>query len=88
MKVDKQATKAAAAITLQQWLNMWGRLCHGAAGLSGFPIWVQLLPEVFFEVIDRDRKYSVSKRFLKVAQTLRKSSPISRKNTPKYYPEK
>jgi len=54
MKVDKKATKAAAAITLQQWLNMWGRLCHGAAGLSGFPIWVQLLPEVFFEVIDRD----------------------------------
>lgn len=50
---DKSSGKNTA-ITLQQWLNMWGRLCHGAAGLSGFPIWVQLLPEVFFEVIDRD----------------------------------
>lgn len=41
-------------ISLNQWLNMWGRLCRGAAGISGFPIWVQLLAIVFFEVIDRD----------------------------------
>lgn len=41
-------------ISLNQWLNMWGRLCRGAAGMSGFPIWVHLLGIVFFEVIDRD----------------------------------
>jgi len=41
-------------ISLNQWLNMWGRLCRGTAGMSGFPIWVQLLGTVFFEVIDRD----------------------------------
>jgi len=41
-------------ITLNQWLNMWGRLCRGTAGISGFPIWVSLLGTTFFEVIDRD----------------------------------
>ena len=41
-------------MSLKQWLNMWGRLCYGAAGISDFPIWVQLLPELFFEVGDRD----------------------------------
>jgi hypothetical protein len=41
-------------ITLNQWLNMWGRLCHGAAGISGFPYWVQLLAHTFFYTIDRD----------------------------------
>jgi hypothetical protein len=53
---DKSESLKAMAITLQQWLNMWGRLVRGTSGLSGFPIWVQLLPEVFFEVIDRDRE--------------------------------
>jgi len=41
-------------ISLNQWLNMWGRLTRGCSGMSGFPIWVQLLGIVFFEVIDRD----------------------------------
>merc|ERR1739848_934621 len=39
----------------KQWMNMWGRLCLGSAGISDFPIWVQLLPELFFHVIDRDQ---------------------------------
>ena len=42
-------------MNLQQWLNMWGRLSYGSAGISDFPIWVQLLPELFFHVIDRDQ---------------------------------
>ena len=41
-------------MSLKQWMNMWGRLCLGSAGISDFPIWVQLLPELFFEVADRD----------------------------------
>ena len=43
-------------ITLSQWLNMWGKLCYGAAGLSDFPAWVQMLPEVLFKIIDVERK--------------------------------
>merc|ERR1712113_367581 len=41
------------SMNLQQWLNMWGRLCYGSAGISDFPIWVQLLPSVFFDVMDK-----------------------------------
>ena len=33
---------------------MWGKLCRGAAGISGFPIWVKLLCQLFFDTIDRD----------------------------------
>ena len=46
--------KLSKKMNLRQWLNMWGRLTYGSAGISDFPIWVQLLPEVFFKVIDRD----------------------------------
>ena len=42
------------SISLIQWLNMWGRLTYGSAGLSDFPCWVQTLPQIFFKVIDRD----------------------------------
>lgn len=51
-------------MSLKQWLNMWGRLCHGSAGISDFPIWVQLLPELFFEVGDRDGDGVLSKEEL------------------------
>ena len=39
------------SISLKSWLNMWARLCLGSAGMDDFPIWVQLLPRVLFNVI-------------------------------------
>jgi len=35
-------------VTLNQWLNMWAKLCSSASGMSDFPIWVQLIPQVMF----------------------------------------
>jgi len=35
-------------VTLNQWLNMWAKLCNSATGMSDFPIWVQLIPQVMF----------------------------------------
>ena len=49
-------------ITLDDWLNMWGKLCHGSAGISGFPIWVKLLCQIFFDTIDRDHDGVLSKQ--------------------------
>ena len=46
---------------LQQWLNMWGRLTHGSAGLNDFPCWVQLLPSIYFRVMDNDNDGIISK---------------------------
>ena len=40
-----------SSISLKSWLNMWARLCLGSAGMDDFPIWVQLLPRVLFNVI-------------------------------------
>ncbi len=45
------------SVSLQQWLNMWGRLTYCAAGLGDFPIWVQMLPNIFFDVIDLDSEW-------------------------------
>ena len=39
------------SISLKSWLNMWARLFRGSAGMDDFPIWVQLLPRVLFNVI-------------------------------------
>jgi len=44
--------KLSKTMNLNQWLNMWGRLCYGSAGIADFPIWVQILPEIFFKVMD------------------------------------
>ncbi len=51
----KEKEPVVTAITLTQWLNMWGRLVYGAAGLSDFPCWVQMLSGIFFKVIDQDK---------------------------------
>ena len=62
-------TKIAKSMNLKQWLNMWGRLCYGSAGISDFPIWVQILPDIFFKGIDRDEEgllaYEEVKNFYK-----------------------
>merc|ERR1712037_272721 len=34
-----------------RWLHMWARMCKGSAGIDDFPIWVQLIPRVIFNVI-------------------------------------
>merc|ERR1711936_772814 len=39
------------SVSLNSWLHMWARMCKGAAGIDGFPIWVQLIPRVIFNVI-------------------------------------
>jgi len=39
------------SVSLQAWLNMWGRLCSGSAGIDDFPIWVQLIPKLLFSAI-------------------------------------
>jgi len=44
------------SVNLMQWLNMWGRVCSRASGISDMPIWVQLLPNVIFNVMDSQEK--------------------------------
>ena len=57
-------------MTLTQWLNMWGRLCYRSAGISDFPIWVQLLPSVFFDVMDKSCKFTFTLRIRKLHKRL------------------
>jgi len=57
---------AVTSVSLKNWLNMWSRLVTGAAGMDDFPIWVQLLPKVLFNVIvAREGGDTISKESLK-----------------------
>lgn len=53
-EAKKPSKVDTSSITSKQWLNMWGKMCYGSAGISGFPIWVQMIPNIFFDVIDKD----------------------------------
>jgi len=62
----KPSKVIVSSISLKNWLNMWARLCRGSAGMEDFPIWVQLLPKVLFNVIvAREGGDSISKSSLK-----------------------
>jgi len=52
---ERHSKQDTSKMNLDQWLNMWGRLCYKSAGIADFPIWVQLLPDIFFKVMDRDQ---------------------------------
>jgi len=53
------------SVTLNQWLNMWAKLCDTSAGISDFPIWVQLIPQVMFAVqCGKNKKGYITKECL------------------------
>jgi len=53
------------SVTLNQWLNMWAKLCDMSAGISDFPIWVQLIPQVMFAVqCGKNKKGYITKECL------------------------
>jgi len=55
-----------ASVSLKNWLNMWAKLFMGSSGMDDFPIWVQCLPKVLFNVIvAREQSEIISKEALK-----------------------
>merc|ERR1712129_20123 len=53
------------SVSLNSWLHMWARMCKGSAGMDDFPIWVQLIPRVIFNVIcSREGGHIISKTAL------------------------
>ena len=46
-------------MNFNQWINMWGKLCYGAAGIRDFPIWVQILPHILFRIMDKACKITL-----------------------------
>jgi len=62
LKPNKMVTEV---VTLSGWLNMWARLFNGAAGMDDFPIWVQLLPNILFEVQGGKKNGCITKESLR-----------------------
>jgi len=38
-------------VTLDAWLNMWGKLCSVSTGMGDFPVWVKLIPDIVFSAM-------------------------------------
>lgn len=63
LKPSKMKVKS---ITLNQWLNMWAKFCTGSTGMTDFPIWVQLIPQMMFRVqLGNSNKTTISKDCLR-----------------------
>ncbi|XP_075221564.1 uncharacterized protein LOC142324603 [Lycorma delicatula] len=39
-------------ISLEEWLGHWGKLLHNAYNLADFPVWLQYLPKIIYQVIN------------------------------------
>merc|ERR1711934_384000 len=39
------------SVCLSSWLHLWARLSKGSHGIDDFPIWVQLIPRMIFNII-------------------------------------
>ncbi|GFO28474.1 sarcoplasmic calcium-binding proteins ii, v, vi, and vii [Plakobranchus ocellatus] len=50
--------------SLADWYAIWSHMLPGVKGMSGFPIWLQLMPKVLFEMIDRDYDDKICKEEL------------------------
>eukprot|EP00088_Acartia_fossae_P060989 TRINITY_DN7319_c0_g1_i1.p1 TRINITY_DN7319_c0_g1~~TRINITY_DN7319_c0_g1_i1.p1 ORF type:complete len:254 (-),score=53.72 TRINITY_DN7319_c0_g1_i1:162-923(-) len=53
-------------VDLNGWLNMWAKLFDGAAGMDDFPIWVQLLPSILFDVQGGNKNGCITKESLRM----------------------
>lgn len=62
----KPSKLVVESVTLNQWLNMWAKLCFGAGGMQDFPIWVQLMPQMMFAVqVGKDKNKTITKECLR-----------------------
>jgi len=50
------------AVSLSSWLHMWARLSKGSHGIDDFPIWVQLIPRMIFNIICSKKEENVISR--------------------------
>lgn len=54
------------SVSLGAWLNMWGGILKGAAGAGDFPIWVQMLPKMMFNMmVARNKAGTITRECLK-----------------------
>jgi len=54
------------SVSLSSWLHMWARLTKDSHGIDDFPIWVQLIPRMIFNIICSKRgEEIISKESLK-----------------------
>ncbi|XP_041356105.1 uncharacterized protein LOC121373502 isoform X1 [Gigantopelta aegis] len=57
---EKADEDANAEIDKSEWLHMWERLLPGATSMNHFPVWLRLLPQTLFRIIDRNEDGIIS----------------------------
>ncbi|XP_064619181.1 sarcoplasmic calcium-binding proteins I, III, and IV-like isoform X2 [Lineus longissimus] len=44
--------KLSNKISQEEWLAMWEHMIRGCMGMQDFPVWLQLLPKILFDIVD------------------------------------
>ncbi|KAK3759961.1 hypothetical protein RRG08_031495 [Elysia crispata] len=50
--------------SLATWYAIWSHMLPGVKGMSGFPVWLRLMPKLLFEMIDRNGDEKISREEL------------------------
>ncbi|KAG8320340.1 uncharacterized protein LOC124352855 [Homalodisca vitripennis] len=61
---DEEPTKVALwkqYIGLEEWFHCWSKLCSTTHSLSDFPVWLQYLPKLFFQAINKSGSGTISR---------------------------
>ncbi|XP_046350431.1 uncharacterized protein LOC124131289 isoform X2 [Haliotis rufescens] len=53
-RVEGDSSEPKHEVSLTEWINMWEKLLPGTMGMQNFPVWMRLLPETLFRIIDRN----------------------------------
>ncbi|XP_067653506.1 sarcoplasmic calcium-binding proteins I, III, and IV-like isoform X2 [Haliotis asinina] len=53
-RVEGDSAEPKQEVTLTEWMNMWEKLLPCTMGMQNFPVWMRLLPETLFRMIDRN----------------------------------
>ncbi|XP_055868898.1 sarcoplasmic calcium-binding proteins I, III, and IV-like isoform X1 [Biomphalaria glabrata] len=46
----------AGKVTLDNWLSMWSGLLPGVMSMHNLPVWLRLMPQLLFKIVDRRRQ--------------------------------
>ncbi|KAH9514623.1 hypothetical protein Btru_023121 [Bulinus truncatus] len=46
----------AGKVTLDNWLSMWSSILPGVMSMHNLPVWLRLMPQLLFKIVDRRRQ--------------------------------
>ncbi|XP_059177437.1 sarcoplasmic calcium-binding proteins II, V, VI, and VII-like [Physella acuta] len=55
-KARETEGSAVGKVTLENWLSMWSGILPGVMSMHNLPVWLRLMPQLLFKIVDRRRQ--------------------------------